>query len=100
MVQLLICITLGILVGCCDFFSYTTKKWLNHGATGALFIMLWCLGAKIGCDPELLDNLAVLGGKSVIISLFVIGGSVLLLFVVAKLFQHLLHQEMEEGDGQ
>ena len=44
------------------------------------------LGAKIGCDAELLGKLDQLGGKSLVMAVFIIGGSVLTLWPVLKLF--------------
>ena len=48
--------------------------------------MLLCLGAKIGCDAELLGKLDQLGGKSLVMAVFIIGGSVLMLLAGAEAF--------------
>ena len=80
MQEIMIAIVLGIAVGCSDLLNYNVKKWLS------LFIMLLCLGAKIGCDAELLGKLDQLGGKSLVMAVFIIGGSVLMLWLVLKLF--------------
>lgn len=76
----------GIAVGCSDLLNYNVKKWLSRFSTVSLFIMLLCLGAKIGCDAELLGKLDQLGGKSLVMAVFIIGGSVLMLWLVLKLF--------------
>lgn len=86
MEQIFISIILGILVGWLDFFKYKTKKALSVLSTVALFIMLWCLGAKIGCDDVLLANLGLLGLKSIYIALGVIIGSLTLLWLVTRWF--------------
>ena len=84
MQEIMIAIVLGIAVGCSDLLNYNVKKWLSRFSTVSLFIMLLCLGAKIGCDAELLGKLDQLGGKS--LAVFIIGGSVLMLWLVLKLF--------------
>lgn len=57
MQEIMIAIVLGIAVGCSDLLNYNVKKWLSRFSTVSLFIMLLCLGAKIGCDAELLGKL-------------------------------------------
>ena len=79
MQEIMIAIVLGIAVGCSDLLNYNVS-------TVSLFIMLLCLGAKIGCDAELLGKLDQLGGKSLVMAVFIIGGSVLMLWLVLKLF--------------
>ena len=81
MQEIMIAIVLGIAVGCSDLLNYNVKKWLSRFS-----IMLLCLGAKIGCDAELLGKLDQLGGKSLVMAVFIIGGSVLMLWLVLKLF--------------
>ena len=83
---IMIAIVLGIAVGCSDLLNYNVKKWLSRFSTVSLFIMLLCLGAKIGCDAELLGKLDQLGGKSLVMAVFIIGGSVLMLWLMLKLF--------------
>ena len=69
MQEIMIAIVLGIAVGCSDLLDYNVKKWLSRLSTVSLFIMLLCLGAKIGCYAELLGKLAQLGQKLRILSL-------------------------------
>ena len=61
--------------------------------------MLWCLGAKIGCDEELLRNLGLLGYRAVIMAFGIIIGSLSLLWLVTRLFAHDIGQEEQEGKG-
>lgn len=98
MTEILVCIAIGIIIGWLDILHYQVKKILNHLATAALFLMLWCLGAKIGCDSELLAQLATLGGKSVIMALFVIAGSVAMLWLVTKIFAQVIEEEIKGGE--
>lgn len=86
MQEIMIAIVLGIALGCTGLLNYNAKKWLNHLSTASLFVMLLCLGAKIGCDAELLGKLDQLGGKSLVMAVFIIGGSVMMLWLILKLF--------------
>ena len=87
------------MFGWLDVFNYNKKKFLNRLSTVALLIMLWCLGAKIGCDEELLRNLGLLGYRAVIMAFGIIIGSLSLLWLVTRLFAHDIGQEEQEGKG-
>ena len=97
MESIFISIAAGILVGWLDIFNYKTKKYLNHLSTAALLVMLWCLGAKIGCDEELLHNLDLLGFRAVIMAGGIIAGSLVLLWIVTRLFAADIKRE-DQGD--
>ncbi len=97
MQEIMIAIVLGIAVGWTDLLNYNIKKWLNHFSTVSLFIMLVCLGAKIGCDAELLSKLDLLGGKALIMAIFIIGGSVIMLWLVLQVFAKTVAR-IEGGD--
>ena len=97
MESIFISIAAGILFGSLDVFNYNKKKFLNRLSTAALLIMLWCLGAKIGCDEELLRNLGLLGYRAVIMAFGIIIGSLSLLWLVTRLFAHDIGQEEQEG---
>ncbi len=99
MESIFISIAAGILFGWLDVFNYNKKKFLNRLSTVALLIMLWCLGAKIGCDEELLRNLGLLGYRAVIMAFGIIIGSLSLLWLVTRLFAHDIGQEEQEGKG-
>ena len=82
---IIICaITAGILLGLLDVFNYKTKLWLNRISTVCLFIILLCLGAKIGCDREMLDKIPVLGKQAFILGSCAILGSMLMFYVIIK----------------
>ncbi|HIU63775.1 MAG TPA: LysO family transporter, partial [Candidatus Avacidaminococcus intestinavium] len=53
-------------------------------STAALLVMLWCLGAKIGCNEELLANLGLLGFKATFIAIGVIIGSLFFLWLLTR----------------
>ncbi len=82
---IIICaITAGILLGWLDVFNYKTKLWLNRVSTVCLFIILLCLGAKIGCDKAMLDKIPVLGQQAFILGSSAIVGSMLLFYIIDR----------------
>ena len=82
---IIICaITAGILLGWLDVFNYRTKLWLNRVSSVCLFIILLCLGAKIGCDREMLAKIPVLGQQAFILGSCAILGTMLMFYVIIK----------------
>ena len=95
---IIICaITAGILLGWMDVFNYKTKLWLNRISTVCLFIILLCLGAKIGCDKEMLAKIPVLGKQAFILGISAILCSMLLFYVLIKLLSPHFDEEMQVG---
>ncbi|MGM9529946.1 MAG: LysO family transporter [Phascolarctobacterium sp.] len=93
---IIICaITAGILLGWLDVFNYRTKLWLNRVSTVCLFIILLCLGAKIGCDREMLDKIPVLGKQAFLLGSSAILGSMLLFYVITKVLAPHFDEENE-----
>lgn len=58
MQEIMLAIVLGIAVGLANLLSYKIKFYLSKLSTLCLCTMLFCLGAKIGCDDALLANWA------------------------------------------
>ena len=82
---IIICaITAGIVLGWLDVFNYRTKLWPNRVSTICLFIILLCLGAKIGCDKEMLAKIPVLGKQAFILGSSTILGSMVLFYIIIK----------------
>ncbi len=100
MTAIIVAMVLGIIVGCCNIFNYTVKKWLDHLSKLALFVMIWCLAAKIGCDKELVDQLGVLGARSVALALGAVAGSFVMVLGLGKIMHKtlalLLHEEVKQ----
>ena len=93
---IIICaITAGILLGWPDVFNYRTKLWLNRISTVCLFIILLCLGAKIGCDREMLDKIPVLGKQAFLLGSSAILGSMLMFYMIIRLLAPNFDKENE-----
>lgn len=99
MQDIIISIVIGIFLGWFNLLRYRTKLWLNRISTGCLFLMLICLGAKIGCDRNLLEQIEVLGIQSFILGTFTIVGSLLALYPAAAFFarKNNIHGEEDEN---
>ncbi|MCH3915783.1 MAG: LysO family transporter [Acidaminococcaceae bacterium] len=97
MTEILIAITIGIILGCTNILSYRAKEIGNKISKTALFVMLWCLAAKVGCDKEILTQLGRLGLQSVLMAFAVIAGSFGAVWVVGRYFKHSIEdiKEME-----
>lgn len=86
MQEIMIAIVAGILLGWFNVFGYKVKLTLSRLSTACLFLMLFCLGAKIGCDSQLLSQIKVLGWQSLVLGGMTIIGSMLALYPVTVYF--------------
>lgn len=86
MEEIIFCITVGILLGWFDVLSYKVKLWLNRASLACLYLMLICLGAKIGCDSNLLAQIETLGKQAFILGGCTIIGTMVMFYIIIKLF--------------
>lgn len=77
MQEIMLAIVLGIAVGLANLLSYKIKFYLSKLSTLCLCTMLFCLGAKIGCDDALLAKLGTLGVQAGAIAFGAVCGSIL-----------------------
>lgn len=77
MQEIMLEIVLGIAVGLANLLSYKIKFYLSKLSTLCLCTMLFCLGAKIGCDDALLAKLGTLGVQAGAIAFGAVCGSIL-----------------------
>ncbi len=97
MEEIIACIVIGILLGWFNIFSYKIKLWLSRLSNVCLFIMLICLGAKIGCDNNLLAQMDTLGKQSLILGGSAILGTVVMYYLVIKTLGRRF--DVEEGEA-
>ena len=93
MEEIIFCITVGILLGWFDVLSYKVKLWLNRLSLACLFLMLVCLGAKIGCDSNLLAQIETLGKQAFILGGSTILGTMVMFYIIIKLFARNFDEE-------
>ena len=94
MQEIMLAIVLGIAVGLANLLSYKIKFYLSKLST--LCTMLFCLGAKIGCDDALLAKLGTLGVQAGAIAFGAVCGSILFLSAAIKLLAR--PADTEEGE--
>jgi uncharacterized membrane protein len=93
-------LVLGILLGAFVSLSLTARKWFSRVSNTCLFIMIFCLAAKIGCQEEVIAQLPVLGLRSVAICLGAMAGSFIFMKVlVVPAFSSTL-RELEQDEEQ
>ena len=93
MEEIIFCITVGILLGWFDVLSYKVKLWLNRASLACLYLMLICLGAKIGCDSNLLAQIETLGKQAFILGGSTILGTMVMFYIIIKLFARNFDEE-------
>ena len=96
MQEIMLAIVLGIAVGLANLLSYKIKFYLSKLSTLCLCTMLFCLGAKIGCDDALLAKLGTLGVQAGAIAFGAVCGSILFLSAAIKLLAR--PSDTEEGE--
>lgn len=95
MTIIILAITAGIALGLLNAFNYKTKLWLNRFSTVCLFIILLCLGAKIGCDREMLSKVPVLGQQAFILGSSAILGTMVMFYIIIRLLAPHFDEEDE-----
>ena len=86
----------GVAAGASGRVPAVVFRHIDTFTTVILFIMLAALGAQIGSNSELVGNLAVLGWRALVISLFSITGSVLALWLVVRYLKFSVSQRYGE----
>ena len=97
MEEIIFCIVVGILLGWFDVLSFKIKLWLNRLSLACLYLMLVCLGAKIGCDSNLLAQIETLGKQAFILGGCSILGTMVMFYLIIKF---LARNFDEEGEGE
>lgn len=64
----------------------------NRLQTVWLLLLIFCMGVSIGRSEEVIQNLPTLGGRALLFSVLTVLGSVVLVFLVSKVF-------LERRDG-
>ena len=96
MTAIIVAIILGIIVGCLDIIKLKGKIILDKVSKVCLFIMIFCLAAKVGCDKELVASLERLGTQSLALTVGVIGGSFLVVWITSYFFRNELNALIKE----
>jgi hypothetical protein len=77
-------LVLGTLVGFKALSAEKEYKWIIKVQYVAIIILVMAMGIRIGADERVINSIRDIGVSSFIITVFVMGGSVLFLFLVRK----------------
>lgn len=88
MLNLLLTLALGLLVGLSGKLTSRANHFLSVVTRICLFIMIFCLAAKIGCDETVIKALPVLGVQSFMLCIGGMFGSVVLMALAGRIFSH------------
>lgn len=80
----LVSLLLGCFIGWLGWVPNQWFRYLDRGIMWMLFAMLLSLGAQIGSNRELLEQLSLLGGRAFVISAFSVAGSVVAVWLVSR----------------
>jgi len=96
MVVIISAMAVGMIIGCLNIINYEHKQKLAWLSKLALFIMIFCLAAKIGCDKELLKVLSTLGKNSILMTIGIICGGFLAVTAVRHIFASTIDTMVKE----
>ncbi len=86
MVEVLVIMTLGIALGALLRTRKQLIKTVNKTTIWIIFILLFFMGVTVGGNAEIMNNLDTIGLRGLQLSFVAILGSVILSWVVYKLF--------------
>jgi hypothetical protein len=85
MIPILICLALGLLSG--HLLRHAPRglhRGLDWCGTVAVWVLLGVLGLRVGADEQVMSNLGPLAGRSVVLGIAAVAGSILLLAVAGR----------------
>lgn len=77
-------LTIGFYIGVKDLLPEHWYQRTGHLTTGGLLLLLWAMGAQIGSDQALLNQLASLGLKAAFLALGSVTASIVMLHLGVK----------------
>lgn len=77
---------LGFLIGYKGLLQEKGLRLNGRLQTAFLLLLIFCMGVSIGRNGEILRNLPLLGGKSLLFAVFAILGSTLAVYFLSRLF--------------
>ncbi|MBI5955944.1 MAG: LysO family transporter [Chloroflexi bacterium] len=78
-------LALGVALGLAGVIPEKLAPWAGRIAMAGLAVLLFTMGAGIGTDGQLLDNLPVMGTQALILALAAAGGSIVLVWLWERL---------------
>jgi hypothetical protein len=98
MLKLTLMLVLGLAAGISGRLTPAMNHILSVLTKICLFIMIFCLAAKIGCDETVMQALPVLGIQSFFLCIGGMAGSVILMAAAGKLFRSSFHELLRDEE--
>ena len=86
MIKILMVVGLGVLVGMSGVVKGKGLKANGYIQSMWLLLLIFAMGVGIGNNEEVTQNIGRLGGEALIYALFCVVGSVVVVYVLSKLF--------------
>src|SRR6056297_2617096 len=93
---ILVFLLLGLITGYFEPFPDFFYRFSSYITELGLIILLTSMGARIGVDQKIINQLSVIGFKSFILALFSIIGSVFFLKIFTKFIKSSYTQDIKE----
>ncbi len=87
---------LGLAVGYRIPLSKKALQWAGTGTTAGLFLLLFTMGVKIGMNEEIFRNLQTMGIRAGVLSGAAVGGSLLFILILERVFSGLHIREVQK----
>ena len=84
--KIFLALGLGFWIGYKELLGEKGIRRNSRMQTVFLLLLIFCMGASIGRNREVLRSLPVLGGKALLFTLFSVVGSILAAYVLSSLF--------------
>lgn len=98
MLELMFTLALGIILGLSGRMTSSVSHALGVITKICLFIMIFCLAAKIGCDEAVIKVLPLIGRNAFFLCFGGIAGSFCLMALVGWLYREAFTRLLSEGE--
>jgi uncharacterized transporter YbjL len=79
---IILALVVGLLVGYFNLLPSLLKNGTTYLVSGGLFLLLFIMGVQLGANPEVVDSLAKLGFKAVMLATGAIIGSLIMVIII------------------
>ncbi|HHV07367.1 MAG TPA: lysine exporter LysO family protein [Firmicutes bacterium] len=98
MIQVILALGIGVLAGYFNLFKSAGRYIAGPVSTAGVVLLLFFMGAKIGADREIMNNLGIMGLEALVYAVTAIMGSLLMVWAWQFLEQRKTEGQ-KEGEG-
>ncbi|NLJ73835.1 MAG: lysine exporter LysO family protein [Firmicutes bacterium] len=100
MILIMTALIMGFVVGRLEIIPTKLKHYSGKVGSGALLVLLFSMGATMGANHEVINNLASLGLKALLTAIGTIAGSVLAVWIAVQFTVKRRQKQAAGGQGQ